>query len=87
MFIYYPWIFQKDFKWKKYPNLRESYWVTIWEFLIISYSRIQDNIQMQIRMKLNKTLFSTAEYSSLREFFSHIVRKESDQIVFKKTKS
>jgi Domain of Unknown Function with PDB structure (DUF3858)/Domain of Unknown Function with PDB structure (DUF3857)/Transglutaminase-like superfamily len=47
----------------------------------------QDNIQMQIRMKLNKTLFSTAEYSSLREFFSHIVRKESDQIVFKKTKS
>jgi hypothetical protein len=46
-----------------------------------------DNIQMQIRMKLNKTSFSTAEYSSLREFYSHVVRKESDQIVFKKTKS
>ena len=47
----------------------------------------QDNIQMQCRMKLNKTSFSTAEYSSLREFFSHVVRKESDQIVFKKIKS
>jgi len=46
-----------------------------------------DNIQMQIRMKLNKTSFSIAEYSSLREFYSHIVRKESDQIVFKKNKS
>jgi transglutaminase-like putative cysteine protease len=44
-----------------------------------------DNIQMQIRMKLNKTEFSTADYKNLREFFSHVVRKESDQIVFKKT--
>jgi hypothetical protein len=46
----------------------------------------QDNIQMQLRMKLNKTSYSTAEYGSLREFFSHVVRKESDQIVFKKIK-
>jgi hypothetical protein len=44
----------------------------------------QDNIQMQVHFKLNKTVFSREEYSSLREFFGDILKKETEQIVFKK---
>ncbi len=43
-----------------------------------------DNIQMNVRLKLNKTIFSPNEYSSLREFYSDVIEKENEQIVFKK---
>ena len=45
-----------------------------------------DNIQLQMRMKINKTFFTTEEYGNLREFFSQIVKKENEQIVFRKIK-
>jgi hypothetical protein len=43
-----------------------------------------DNIQMRVSLKLNKAFFPTDEYSTLRDFFSSVVKKESEQIVFKK---
>jgi len=43
-----------------------------------------DNIQMQIRLRLNKTVFPPEDYTSLREFFNDVVKKESEQIVFKR---
>ncbi len=43
-----------------------------------------DNIQMQVRLKLNRTYFPVEDYASLREFFADVVKKESEQIVFKK---
>jgi hypothetical protein len=46
----------------------------------------EDNIQFRMRMKINKTFFSTNEYKDLREFYSQIVKKESEQIVFRKLK-
>lgn len=43
-----------------------------------------DNLQLQMRMKINKTVFSTEEYGNLREFFNQIEKKENEQIVFRK---
>ena len=43
-----------------------------------------DNIQLQMRMKINKTFFTTEEYANLREFFNQVVKKENEQIVFRK---
>jgi hypothetical protein len=45
----------------------------------------QDNlIQLRCRMKLTKAYFPAEDYSSLRDFFAYIVKKESEQIVLKK---
>lgn len=46
----------------------------------------ESSIQMRVRLKLNKTLFPTDEYTTLRDFFAFVVKKESEQIVFKKMK-
>jgi len=43
-----------------------------------------DNIQMEVRLRLNRANFPTEEYNSLREFFTYVVKKESEEIVFKK---
>jgi hypothetical protein len=44
------------------------------------------NIQLRSRIKLNKANFSPDDYSSLRDFYGFIVKKQSEQIVFKKKK-
>jgi hypothetical protein len=41
-------------------------------------------IQMRCRVRLNKATFSPEDYSSLRDFFAFIVKKENEQIVLKK---
>lgn len=46
----------------------------------------QTNMQMRVHLKLNKTFFPTEEYSTLRDFFAFVVKKESEQLVFKKVK-
>jgi hypothetical protein len=45
-----------------------------------------DALQLQTRMKIDKTFFTTEEYPSLREFFNQIVKKEKEQIVLRKLK-
>jgi hypothetical protein len=45
-----------------------------------------DNIQMRVKLKFNKAFFPTDEYANLRDFFAFVVKKESEQIVFKKIK-
>jgi hypothetical protein len=54
------------------------------EYLIV---KSEGNIQFRSRLKLNKASFKPEDYSSLREFFGFIVKKESEQIVFKKKKT
>ncbi len=44
----------------------------------------ESNLQMRVRLKLNKAFFPVEEYNTLRDFFAFIVKKESEQIVFKK---
>ena len=46
----------------------------------------ESNIQMRMRLKLNKSLFLVDDYGALRDFFAYIVKKEGEQIVFKKIK-
>ncbi len=45
-----------------------------------------DELQLQMRLKLNKTEFTTDEYTALREFFNGIIKKQNEQIVFRKRK-
>ncbi|HEX3023624.1 MAG TPA: DUF3857 domain-containing protein [Chitinophagaceae bacterium] len=44
----------------------------------------ENNIQMKCSLQLNKANFSSETYQSLREFYGQIVKKEAEQIVFKK---
>ncbi len=41
---------------------------------------------MRVHLKFNKAIFPGREYPTLRDFFAFVVKKESEQIVFKKIK-
>ncbi len=56
----------------------------MFEYLIVKSG---DNIQFRSRVKLNKANFKPEDYASLRDFFGFIVKKQSEQIVFKKKKA
>ena len=43
-------------------------------------------IQLRCRLSLERTQYLPEDYQSLRDFFSYVVKKESEQIVFKKKK-
>ena len=60
-------------------NLNEN--EGFFEYLI---SASDKRIQMRCRLKLNKATYLTNDYSTLRDFYAQIVKKESEQIVFKK---
>ncbi|MBS1932609.1 MAG: transglutaminase domain-containing protein, partial [Bacteroidetes bacterium] len=53
------------------------------EYLIL---KDDNNIQLRSHIKLNRANFSADDYSSLRDFFGFVVKKQSEQIVFKKKK-
>jgi hypothetical protein len=55
----------------------------LFEYLI---SNDGHSIQLRARLKLNRANFSPDDYSSLRDFYGFIVKKESEQIVLKKKK-
>ncbi|PZR26984.1 MAG: hypothetical protein DI535_12500 [Citrobacter freundii] len=43
-------------------------------------------ISIRSRLRINRTYFSPEEYQMLRDFFNLVVKKQSEQIVFKKKK-
>ena len=49
-------------------------------------SQSGNSISFRSRIKLNRTNFLPDEYEMLREFFSLVVKKQAEQIVFKKKK-
>jgi hypothetical protein len=53
------------------------------EYLIVKDSH---QIQFRSRIKLDKANFKPEDYATLRDFFGFVVKKESEQIVFKKIK-
>ncbi len=53
------------------------------EYLIV---KDDNNVQLRCRIKINRANFSADDYGSLRDFFGFIVKKQSEQIVFKKKK-
>jgi hypothetical protein len=44
-------------------------------------------IQLRCRIRINKANFTSEDYQTLREFYTFIVNKQQEQIVFKKKKS
>ncbi len=55
----------------------------VFEYLI---SKNSEKIQLRCKLFLNKTFYNSEDYSSLRDFFGYIIKKEAEQIVFKKIK-
>ena len=55
----------------------------MFEYLIQKNDR---SIQMRVHLKLSRAFFPTEDYSTLRDFFGYVVKKENEQIVFKKIK-
>ncbi len=55
----------------------------MFEYLIVN----NDNrIQMHCKVSLKKAVYDPEDYQTLRDFFAYVVKKESEQIVFKKIK-
>jgi hypothetical protein len=55
----------------------------VFEYLI---QKDDQQIQFRARFKLVKASYTPEDYASLRDFFAFVVKKESEQIVFKKKK-
>jgi hypothetical protein len=53
----------------------------IFEYLVQQNST---NIQMRVHLQIKRTYFPVGEYANVRDFFSYVVKKEKEQIVFKK---
>jgi hypothetical protein len=45
-----------------------------------------DHIQLRCTLQLSKTFFAVEEYDNVRAFFAQVISKESEQIVFRKSK-
>jgi hypothetical protein len=54
------------------------------EYLVVHQG---DAIQLRSRIKLRKATFTPEDYGPLRDFFAFVVKKQNEQIVFKKKKS
>jgi len=54
------------------------------EYLIVNSGGV---IQLRSRIKFKKANFKPEDYASLRDFFGFVVKKQSEQIVFKKKKT
>ena len=55
----------------------------LFEYLI---NKTDDGIQLRSRIQMKRANFSAEEYNSLRDFFGYVVKKHSEQVVFKKKK-
>jgi hypothetical protein len=55
----------------------------MFEYLITADS---DNIQLRCRLVLKKANYLNEDYKTLRDFYGFVVKKEGEQIVFKKIK-
>jgi len=45
-----------------------------------------NHVQLNIELKLTKATYEPEDYQNLRDFFTYVVKKEAEQIVFKKIK-
>jgi hypothetical protein len=45
-----------------------------------------DRVQIRNTIQMKKTIFTQEDYESLREFFTFIIQKQNEQVVFKKSK-
>ena len=43
-------------------------------------------IELNVKIRLSKAIYEPEEYQALRDFYKNIIKKEAEQIVFKKVK-
>jgi hypothetical protein len=55
----------------------------MFEYII---AKVGDGIQLRSILKINKANFNLDDYDTLRDFYALLVKKHSEQIVFKKVK-
>ncbi len=55
----------------------------MFEYII---AKAGDRIQLRARVKLEKATYEPDDYQTLRDFFAFVVKKEAEEIVFKKIK-
>jgi hypothetical protein len=55
----------------------------LFEYIVSSDN---ENISIRAKLKINKTIFLPEDYDSIRDFYAFIIKKQSEQIVFKKIK-
>jgi transglutaminase-like putative cysteine protease len=55
----------------------------MFEYLV---SGTTEAVQMRCRLQLKRATYLNEDYESLRDFFAYVVKKEAEQIVFKKIK-
>jgi len=55
----------------------------LFEYICVKYP---GKIQLRSKIAINKATFAQDDYQSLRDFFSFIIKKQSEQVVFKKIK-
>jgi hypothetical protein len=55
-------------------------------FFEYSFQASRNNLQFRSRISLNEIFFPPDDYQSLRDFFSFIIKKYNEQVVFKKKK-
>ena len=53
----------------------------VYEYLVETDSA---KIQLRCRLRIKKTQFGIGEYKSLRDFYAFVIRKEKEEIIFKK---
>src|SRR5258708_4824515 len=46
----------------------------------------ESSVHLRTHIKMNKAIFAAEDYNSLRDFFAFIVKKQNEQVVFKKKK-
>jgi len=56
----------------------------MFEYII---AKTPDKVQLRCRMWINKSIFTQEDYDGLREFFAFAIKKQSEQVVFKKQKA
>ncbi len=45
-----------------------------------------NNIQLRCRLQINRAVFEKEDYETLQNFYSYVIKKEAEQIVFKKAR-
>jgi hypothetical protein len=50
----------------------------------LNVARLGNSVNITWRMKINRTIFQPDEYLGLREFYSNVISKKSENIVFRK---
>jgi hypothetical protein len=56
----------------------------LFEYII---QKTDNSVQLRCRILISKAVFPQEDYQALRDFFAMVIKKQGEQVVFKKSKS